>query len=43
MTTELFAGTPEALKVRLDALIGGGSIINIVTKATGGTWLIIYT
>lgn len=43
MTTELFDGTPEALKVRLDALIGGASTINIVLKVTGGRWLIMYT
>jgi len=43
MTTELFEGTPAQLKVRLDAIIGGVAVINIVVKTTGGQWLIIYT
>jgi len=43
MTTELFEGTPEQLKVRLDAIIGGAATINHVIKTTGGQWLIIYT
>jgi methionyl-tRNA formyltransferase len=44
MTTEIFLGTPEALKARLDALIGGGSTINqVVTTAQRGKYLIMYT
>ena len=43
MTTELFEGTPEQLKARLDAIIAGAATINLVVKTTGGQWLIIYT
>lgn len=43
MNTELFEGTPDKLKIRLDAIIGGGGAIVQVIKATGGTWLIIWS
>ena len=44
MTTELFEGTPEALKARLDALIGGGSTINnVLVTHQKGKYIIMYT
>lgn len=44
MTTELFEGTPEALKARIDVLIGGGSTINFVTPThQKGKYIIFYT
>jgi len=43
MQTEIFKGTYDYLKVRLDALIGGGRLINQVVKLSGGTYLIIHS
>jgi len=43
MTTELFEGTPEQLKARLDVIIGGAATINQVLKVAGGQYLIMYT
>lgn len=44
MTTELFYGTPTALKVRLDAIIAGPATINFVVPLhVKSTYLIIYT
>jgi len=43
MLTEIFFGTPEKLKERLDVLIGTGRIINLVEKCTGGTYLIVHS
>lgn len=44
MTTELFEGTPDALKARLDVLIAGAAVINIVLLThIRGKYLIIYT
>lgn len=43
MTTEVFKGTVEDLKDRLDVLIGGGATINQVVRVTTTVYLIIYT
>lgn len=43
MTTEIFSGTYDALKIRLDAIIASPAVINQVLKLNGGVYLIIYT
>jgi len=44
MTVEIFSGKPEALKVRLDALIAGASVINSVSLShEKGKYIILYT
>jgi hypothetical protein len=43
MQTEIFKGTFDYLKARLDVIIGGGRVINNVVKLAGGTYLIMHT
>ena len=44
MTTELFSGSPEALKARVDALVAGGATISqIVQTDEKTTYLISYS
>jgi len=42
MQSKLFRGKPEALKVEIDAIIGGGATEVQVTKLTAGHYLIIH-
>lgn len=44
MTTEIFEGTPDALKARLDVIIATPAVINFVLLThMRGKYLIIYT
>lgn len=43
MTTELFDGTPEELKIRLDAIIALPATLNFVLQVAKGRYLIAYT
>jgi len=43
MQTEIFKGTFEALKARLDVIIALPRTINQVVKLSGGTYLIIHS
>jgi len=44
MTVEIFTGSPEDLKLRLDTLIGGASVINnVIVSHQKGTYIILFT
>lgn len=43
MTTEIFSGTPEALKARVDALVAGGATdVGVIETSEKTTYLIAY-
>ena len=44
MTTEIFSGRADALKARVDAIIGGGALnIQVIPLSQNSTYLIIYS
>lgn len=44
MTTEIFNGTAEKLKIRLDALIvGGATNIQVIPTTQNSVYLLMYT